>query len=278
MRFLYHTIYCILPFSLFGQELDTCLITYDIGHTTLTQQHIELIDSFFLQYQQIDSLEMTITGSADYLGNESLNQKISDKRVAGVADYLMQTRDGLSVTRESKGEVNSHLENELGREGMTTDRSVQIIVRPIYPEPMEVVVDFKEGGQIKTGESLILKDLNFHPGRHQLLPPSIPYLKELLEILLVHPDINFEIQGHICCLADTPTERDGRDVDTGENKLSYNRAKNIYEYLVKNGVDSTKLTYRGYGFSQPLNFPETDQQSRMENRRVVIKVLGRGKN
>ena len=131
--------------------------------------------------------------------------------------------------------------------------------------------------EVAVGEALILRNLNFHPGRHVLVPKSIPHLKELLRVILAHPDMSFEIQGHICCRAPEPADLDGLDVDTGEYSLSHNRALNIYNYLVRNGVESSRLTYRGYGFSQPMILPETNDQERQMNRRVVIKVTDRAK-
>ena len=121
---------------------------------------------------------------------------------------------------------------------------------------------------IEVGKSFVLENMNFYGGRHVLLPKSNKTLKLLLNTLKANPALEIEIQGHICC------ERtgDGMDIDTHTLDLSVNRAKAIYDYLVKSGIDPSRLSYRGFGSSRKLvlEFTEAD---RTTNRRVEVKVL-----
>jgi outer membrane protein OmpA-like peptidoglycan-associated protein len=54
-------------------------------------------------------------------------------------------------------------------------------------------------------------------------------------------------------------------------KLSVERAKAIYEYLIKKGISKDRLTYEGRGLSEPL-YSNTTDLNKAKNRRVEIKL------
>ena len=54
-------------------------------------------------------------------------------------------------------------------------------------------------------------------------------------------------------------------------KLSQNRAKAVFDYLVANGINSSRLSYKGYSFSKPISNNETEQ-GRALNRRTEFIV------
>ena len=85
-----------------------------------------------------------------------------------------------------------------------------------------------------------------------------------------NPKLEIEIQGHICCIP----SGDGPDFDEpGSMKLSVNRAKAIYGYLVHNGIDKSRLSYKGLGADYKLIWEERTEHDRETNRRVEIKIL-----
>ena len=55
-------------------------------------------------------------------------------------------------------------------------------------------------------------------------------------------------------------------------KLSVNRAKFMYEYLIQAGFDPAKLTYKGMGNASPINPDPVTRQQMDANMRVEIKV------
>ncbi|MCH8904808.1 MAG: OmpA family protein [Bacteroidetes bacterium] len=124
--------------------------------------------------------------------------------------------------------------------------------------------------QLEVGETLILENIYFLPGRHFVREESLPELKKLLKILQEHEEIKIEIQGHICC---HPGTGDGYDFDTKENKLSINRAKYIYDYLIRWGIDKNRLRYKGFGRTKPLILPEITVDDENKNRRVEIMII-----
>ena len=71
-----------------------------------------------------------------------------------------------------------------------------------------------------------------------------------------------EIHGHLCCM---PTDR---------TDLSGQRAKAIRNFLTGNGIDKSRLSYKGFGSTQPIYpIPEKNEAERAANRRVEILIV-----
>ena len=102
-----------------------------------------------------------------------------------------------------------------------------------------------------------------------MMPESIPVLKELLQTMQQNPTLVIEIQGHICCEIGP---QEGLDNETGTRNLSVNRARVVYEYLIRNGISPQRLSYRGLGHRFPL-FPDDTDEHKLLNRRVEIKII-----
>ena len=127
-----------------------------------------------------------------------------------------------------------------------------------------VVID-----SLEVGVTFQLENINFYAGRHVLLQSSIKSLELLLSTLKSHPNLEIEIQGYICCINE---DGDGYDLDTQTKNLSVNRAKEVYDYLIKNEINPQRLSYKGFGSKNKL-VKEVTESDRITNRRVEIKVL-----
>ncbi|MGZ4078126.1 MAG: OmpA family protein, partial [Bacteroidia bacterium] len=73
-------------------------------------------------------------------------------------------------------------------------------------------------------------------------------------------------------------ELSGHTDNVGDKKsnltLSLNRAKSVYDYLVTNGIDAKRLTYKGFGDTRPKVKNDSDG-NRAKNRRTEFKVIGK---
>lgn len=84
----------------------------------------------------------------------------------------------------------------------------------------------------------------------------------LAEALKAYPGIRVRVKGHTCFIG-----------EMDENKiLSDERAKFIFDELVKNGVSATQLDYRGFGETAEIESNSTEA-GRTKNRRVDFTVL-----
>jgi len=120
----------------------------------------------------------------------------------------------------------------------------------------------KKVGEAKKGEKLKIDNLNFIINTFAVVPESRGKLYELLLVLQRNPQLKIEIQGHLCCM---PNDR----LD-----LSTQRAKAIYNFLVANEIYPGRLSYKGFGSTQPIYpLPEKDEKERAANRRVEILIV-----
>ena len=107
----------------------------------------------------------------------------------------------------------------------------------------------------KAGDEVVLKNVNFKNNSYALEESSLSELDKLIFYLRKNPDIKIEIQGH--------TDNVGGEMN---NKiLSQKRAEVVFEYISANVKN--KLTYKGYGESQPLG------DSRGINRRTSFVII-----
>ena len=129
----------------------------------------------------------------------------------------------------------------------------------------EFVLDvafMKSVSKASPGEKLKIENLNFLINTYVVVNESRGKLYELLLVLQKNPKLKIEIQGNICCM---PVDR---------LNLSAQRAKAVYGFLVFNGIDKSRLSYKGFGSSRPLfELPEKSEEERAANRRVEVLIL-----
>ena len=249
-------------------QTDSLNLHYQIAYYNLSHEHKSDIDSFFSQLPPYSKYNIEITGSADYLGSVSSNQLLSDNRVRQILDYIHQEGYYMidTIVIKSHGEIDNKGYRDPGG-GVKKHRIVTLKVTNDIP-----VGNVHELLNLDPGEKLALSNLNFYGARHFLIKRSVPELKRLLMIMKMNPDLKIEIQGHVCCL-DYHKHKDGFDRDTRTFDLSKNRAKHIYDYLVHNGIDSSRMSHIGRGGKYRLIENELTEEDRMTNRRVEILVV-----
>ncbi|MNY15895.1 putative lipoprotein YiaD precursor [compost metagenome] len=114
------------------------------------------------------------------------------------------------------------------------------------------------------GKNMVMRNVFFDTNSYNLLPASVTELNTLKELLQDHTNLAIEIQGH--------TDNVGNDVIN--EKLSLQRAKAVYDYLIENRIAPERLNFKGYGAKNPIAPNDTEVQ-RKQNRRtsfVVTKI------
>ncbi|RYY52214.1 MAG: OmpA family protein [Chitinophagaceae bacterium] len=105
------------------------------------------------------------------------------------------------------------------------------------------------------------KNIYFATGKYTLLSKSFKGLDDVVKIMNENPATALTIDGHT----------DDVGADALNQKLSENRANAVKAYLVKKGVDETRLTATGYGETTPIADNKTPA-GRQKNRRVELKL------
>ncbi|RQP19331.1 MAG: tetratricopeptide repeat protein [Parapedobacter sp.] len=116
--------------------------------------------------------------------------------------------------------------------------------------------------RIKVGSTGTLNNIFFDVNRYELLPKSKSDLDNLIEFLNLNKTVRVEIGGHT----------DNTGSETHNQTLSENRAKAVRDYLIHAGIATARLTYKGYGQSQPIASNDTDE-GRQLNRRTDFKII-----
>lgn len=112
------------------------------------------------------------------------------------------------------------------------------------------------------GDVLILDKVLFKFNSSTLESISSAQLDKLVVFLQTHSDMKILVKGH------TSTEGSNKY----NQKLSENRSQSVVNYLLSKNIDKERLTFKGFGKSQPIN-TEKSQQSHQQNRRVEFEIM-----
>lgn len=115
---------------------------------------------------------------------------------------------------------------------------------------------------LEEGKEIVLKNVFFDVDKYELLPESETELKAFAQFLKKNEKLVIEISGHT----------DSTGSEKHNKTLSKNRAKAVYQFLIDQGIDQNRLTYKGYGSEQPIADNITPE-GRALNRRTQFKVI-----
>ena len=116
---------------------------------------------------------------------------------------------------------------------------------------------------IELNASVVLKNIFFELDSYELKEKSKLELEKLIQFMNKNPNVSIEISGHT----------DNQGSREHNLKLSKNRAKTVYDYLIANNISEKRLSYKGYGFDKPIDSNDT-AKGRANNRRTEFKVVG----
>lgn len=266
-------------------------VHFDFNKYDLTETTIYFLDSLSAHSGSIRSIELT--GHCDKIGNDTYNDQLSLRRIDAVKQYLLSKGLAESIFIRSTGfGKRKPLNDNVTDIDRALNRRVELLVveneparipvpdtviKPAEPEKDTSSLLTQIERQISDSsatapQNIILKNLNFIAGRHVLVKESFPVADELVEVMKKFPTLKIEIQGHICCVFN---DGDGLDFDFGSKDLSVRRAEAIYNYLVDHGIDAGRLSYKGFGSTKPLFYPEKNENEKLQNRRVEIQIISK---
>lgn len=241
-------------------------------------EHNRLI-LFLSKVVKLDINKIQIYGFCDDRGSENYNKTLSEKRAETIKDVfsLNEINSNLITNVDGKGEILLKIVDSKNVEKIRgLNRKVEITVienveeeQSNYKERKEENFDGLLAENLKKGDKFLLENILFKTGYTYLMPESKPVLNQLAQTLKQRTDFKFSIQGHVCC---TENSRDAVDRRTKQRNLSLARAKYIYDYLVKKGIDKNRMNYVGMRRKFPLGGdPKFDR--RVE---IVITYINKG--
>ncbi len=281
----------LIEFASFGQE--TFSVYFDSGKNVLSETEQKELQNWISQNSTGKIL--SINGYTDEDGTTEYNDSLSLKRVNYVYDFL---KNKIKIRADFKSR--SFGENFLQSKNKAENRKVSIyylnekdlareheilsnkfvksskIKKPVI-FPHKVVIENYNGSKTEykldtkfmdelcyaePGTTLSLSNFNFIVNTFAITNDSRGKLYELLLVMQEKPELSISIQGHLCC------------VSVDRKNLSAQRAKAVKQFLEINGIDGKRISYKGFGSSNPLYaLPEKNEEERAANRRVEIEVL-----
>lgn len=116
--------------------------------------------------------------------------------------------------------------------------------------------------QLSQYDEIRLDDILFDFDKSFLIDSAKKELDEVYTLLKRNRTMYLEVQGH--------TDNKGQD---GYNvELSKKRAASVVNYLMKKGIESTRLQVKYFGSTKPVE-PNESEKGRAKNRRVEFRVL-----
>ncbi len=251
---LFLVLFCFITFKGFSQLKQSFYFNYNESEFTDTEK--QKIDDWIKLHPNMTVLK--VEGFCDWVGTSQYNNELSDKRIRTIINYL-KGKVAIDQAINTKSFGNEFKQNEI----QDINRRVDIYFANLVKEDSASKKLDEELYSAKAGEKINLRNLNFNGGTAIFKSHSYPVLKELVQTMRSNPNLKIEIQGHICCYA----ESDSKDV-------SAKRALAVYNYLIKSGIDRKRLKYKSFGGSQPIYaIPEQNEEQREANRRVEILIL-----
>jgi len=127
-------------------------------------------------------------------------------------------------------------------------------------DQLNVILETRESAR---GLIVNLSDVLFDTGKADLKPGAREKLSRLSGVLLSHPGLHVEVEGH----ADSVGATDFNQT------LSESRASSVRDYLVRGGIAPNTVGTAGFGESQPVASNDT-AAGKQQNRRVELIVSG----
>ena len=112
------------------------------------------------------------------------------------------------------------------------------------------------------GDMFVLEGVLFEVDKSDILPQSYNTLHRLIGALKEHPTMKIMLRGHT----------DNQGTREHNQRLSEDRAQAVLEYLVTHGIDRQRLSWRGFGKTQPIDSNNTPE-GRQHNRRVEYLII-----
>lgn len=269
------TLFLLVSLSGYSQQELTHDVYFDTDkyEVPLTEENRLLL--FISSLDSIPVEKVSIYGFTDDRGTNEYNLELSQNRANTIKDMFSGygIDPDLITNVNGKGEILLKVLNEEEVHQIRgLNRKVEVIVTKKTPkkdikETVEIVdkektkektTDDIKKGTVKKGDKIRLDKIYFKTSYSYVTSSSKKTLEELATIMVENKNIYFTIQGHVCC---TQNSRDAVDKKTGKRNLSVARARFIYDYLAKKGVDKKRMKYVGMRRKFPLGgAPELDRR------------------
>lgn len=237
-----------------AQEEVVHSVYFEFDKFTLNEVQAKDVVDFIKKTDSTRIESIQIFGYTDDIGKEAYNFKLSTKRAAEIQNKFIESgiKSKIIVTIEGKGRI--LIDDDIAEnlpEKRSKNRRVDVVLN-LKPLPKIVIPGFYNTIQKDhiIGDHVYLDNVLFERGSSKLTFKSKAELDKIAKLLHKYKNLQFEIQGHVCCTP--PYQKEAIDKDTKKRQLSTNRAQSVYKYLVFKKIPKNRMTFKGYGNTVPL--------------------------
>lgn len=116
--------------------------------------------------------------------------------------------------------------------------------------------------KVKAGNKVTLKNIFFATNSYELKDESKLELEKLKAFMIKYPNMKIQIEGYT----------DNVGSEAANQTLSENRANEVMKYLVDKGIDTNRLSAKGFGEKNPIADNSTEK-GRKINRRTEFEII-----
>ena len=172
--------------------------------------------------------------------------------------YDYECGDVFYIKAEKEGYLANEIKVTLPNENGITEAEVLL-------EPTKI--------PLKKGDDLFkvleLNPIYFDLDKYNIRPDAALELAKVFAVLEEYPNMKIDIRSHT----------DSRQTHRYNETLSSNRAKSTAEWLIENGINRNRLTWKGYGETQlvngcadGVNCSETEHQANRRSEFIIVEM------
>ena len=249
---IYRVLFLFSLYTLSAQQKPVETIYFDFDKFNLTEEQTKVVSSFIKSIDTTKVESIQIYGYCDDRGTDEYNFRLSNNRAATIQNLLVSSglKQSKIIILEGKGRVIINPDTvENLHETRSQNRRVDLIVVKRNSFGKGIHNSF-EDHYLKVGDKIYVDTILFDIGSSKITDKSKKELDKIVTILLQKKTLQFQIRGHVCCTPEIYS--DGIDRATNERRLSWNRAKNVFYYLISKKIPKSRMTYIGCGNKYPL--------------------------
>ena len=220
-----------------GRESQANAAADDATRARLLAEQQQRLDAEGRARAEADTAAARAQADRAKLDADAAAQRAALDKEAALAASELARKTALEQAEREKQELRSKLAEQLNKVLETRDSARGLIVN--------------------------MSDVLFDTAKFTLRPVAREKLSQLSGIVIAHPSLKLEIEGHT----------DSVGTDEYNMTLSQNRAGAVRDFLTQHGMNTSSISSRGFGEGQPVASNDTSP-GRQQNRRVELVVSG----
>ena len=233
-------------------------VYFDTDEFLLTKTEQTRLQKLLTTLSKDNVIQIEIYGFCDDRGGENYNLVLSQNRANSIKSLFNDASffpEKIS-TVDGKGEL---LLNIIDDKDPSVLRALNRRVDVVISYPEESSPNYNDAEKIANKNKFVLENVLFITGYSYVTRNSKKTLSNVVK-RIKESDFSFVIQGHVCC---TEGALDAVDKKTNKRNLSVARAKFVYDFFIKEGIDKSRMSYEGLAHKFPLG-GSTDKDRRVE--------------